>query len=254
MKPGLVSVTFRGLSPEEIVDLCGRCGLRGVEWGGDVHVPLGDLESARRVGALTRAAGLEVACYGSYCRLTDAETAAGDLERAVATARALGAPLIRVWAGSRGSAEASEAQRGEVVRNARRLADLAARAGMEIAFEYHGRTLTDDAASARALLEAVGCETAGCLWQPPVDMPVADCLGAIDAVAAYIRNIHVFSWNGVDRLPLAAGRDKWRALLARVARLPGERWLLLEFVRADAPGQLAEDAATLLRWLGGDWT
>ena len=254
MRLGLVSVSFRALSPEEILALCARCGLRGVEWGGDVHVPCGDLQTARRVGAQTRDLDLEVACYGSYCRLTDAEAARGDLEAVVATASALGAPLIRVWAGPRGSAEASATQRDEVVRNARQLADLAADAGMDIAFEYHGKTLTDNAVSARALLDAVDRKNVGTLWQPPVDMSTADCLRAIETVADRVRNIHVFSWVGVERLPLAAGREKWRPLLDRIARLPGERWLLLEFVRGDDPEQLVADAATLRQWLEGDWT
>lgn len=254
MKAGLVSVTFRALAPEAIVDLAARCGLQAIEWGGDVHVPCGDLDRARAVGELTRARGLQVACYGSYCRLTDAEAERGDLQAVVATTGALGAPLIRVWAGTRGSAEASAAQREEVVRNAQGLAGLAAAAGLDIAFEYHGGTLTDDAASALRLLEAVDCGNAGCLWQPPVGMSAADCRRAIRTVARYVRNVHVFSWDGVERLPLAAGREKWRACLDELARLPGERWLLLEFVRGDDPEQLAEDAATLKRWLGGDWS
>ena len=253
MRPGLVSVSFRALAPKDIIGLCQRCGLEGIEWGGDVHVPSGDLRAAREVGACTRESGLEVVCYGSYCRLTDEEAAQGVLEATAETAAALGAPLIRVWAGTRGSAEADAAQRAEVARNARRLAELTAAAGMEVAFEYHGRTLTDDAASARRLLEDVDAENVGCLWQPPVDMPTAECLRSIETVAPWIRNVHTFSWDGVERLPLAEGAEKWRALFPRLDKLPGERWLLLEFVRGDEPRQLEADAATLKKWLGGDW-
>ena len=50
MKIGLVSVSFRGLAPEAIIDLAAECGLGGVEWGGDVHVPCGDLRRAVRGG------------------------------------------------------------------------------------------------------------------------------------------------------------------------------------------------------------
>ena len=127
MKTGLVSISFRKLTPEEIVPLAVRCGLECIEWGSDVHVPVGDSERARQVGELTRQAGLEVSCYGSYYRLTDAEGAPDDV---VATAKALGAPLIRVWAGILGSAAATEADRAMVVRNARRIADLAAADGI----------------------------------------------------------------------------------------------------------------------------
>ena len=255
MRAGLVSVTFRALPWERVVELAAANGLEGVEWGGDVHVPCGDLERARQVGSATRARGLQVACYGSYCRLTDAECSEEQLAALTGTAKALGASMIRVWAGRLGSAEATEAQRAEIVRNAQRLAAFAESAGQELAFEYHGGTLTDDADSARRLMEEIGRKNVGCLWQPPVGMSIGDCCASIRKVAEYVRNVHVFSWSDepVEKLALAEGAEKWRACLEEIARLPGDRWLLLEFVRSDAPEQMAEDAATLKGWLRGVW-
>ena len=58
---GLVSVTFRKLSPAEIVDLVRQAGLNCIEWGGDIHVPHGDCVRAREVRQRTLAAGLTVA-------------------------------------------------------------------------------------------------------------------------------------------------------------------------------------------------
>lgn len=252
MKTGLVSVSFRKLPPEEIIALAAECGLQGIEWGGDIHVPPGDIANARRVGNATRAQGLEVACYGSYYRLTDAE--AGMAQRVVDTAAALGAPLIRVWAGGEGSAQASPEKRHEVCRNAQRLADLAALAGIDVAFEWHGGTLTDELGSALELLRAVDRPNAGTLWQPHVGMNADSCVREIRAAAEYIRNIHVFSWQGIDRLPLRNGAEKWRRCLAEIEKLPGERSLLLEFVQDDDPAQLREDAACLKRWLKGEWS
>ena len=49
MKTGLVSVTFRELASREIVALVANAGLDGIEWGGDVHVPHGELSTARQV-------------------------------------------------------------------------------------------------------------------------------------------------------------------------------------------------------------
>lgn len=249
MKTGLVSVSFRSLSPEAVIDLAARAGLGSIEWGGDIHVPPHDLIRARRIGELTRAAGLEVACYGSYYRLTDDES--GMAESIVAAAKALGAPMIRVWAGQLPSAEASEEYRAMIVRNAQRLADMAD--GIDIAFEYHGGTLTDDACSALDLLQTANRPNIAALWQPPVNMSVADCLSSIRTVGGYIRNIHVFSWRGTDRLPLAEGAEKWRACLAEIRNLPGEHRLMLEFVKDDSPDQLPADAATLKRWIKGEW-
>ena len=251
MTTGLVSITYRQLTPDEIIALVKRSGLDEIEWGGDIHVPCGDMETAKAVGEKTRAAGLGIACYGSYCRMTDEEKDAGVFRQTVDTAKALGAPLIRVWAGKKGSAEATEADREEIVRNAQLLGDMAAQAGIDVAFEYHGRTLTDERTSALRLLQAVGRGNVGCLWQPPVDMSVEDCLASIDTVAPYIRNIHVFSWNHTERLPLRDGSEKWNALLGRLRNLPGTHKLLIEFVAQNAPEQLPADAACLREWLKG---
>lgn len=255
MKAGLVSITFRALPWERVLDLAAACGLEGVEWGGDVHVPCGDLTRARQVGCATRARGLQTACYGSYCRLMEEDSSDGQLAALVETARTLGAPMIRVWAGRLGSALTTEAQRAGIVRNAQRLAAIAESAGLEVVFEFHGGTLTDDAVSARRLLEAIDRKNVGCLWQPPVGMNAENCRMSIRMVAEYVRNVHVFSWSGepVERFALAAGAAKWSACLEEIERLPGDRWLLLEFVRGDAPEQLAEDASTLKRWMRGAW-
>ena len=65
IQPGLVSVTFRKLTPAEIVALVKQAGLKGIEWGGDLHVPHGDLVRAREVRELTHEGGLGVAACGS---------------------------------------------------------------------------------------------------------------------------------------------------------------------------------------------
>ncbi len=61
LRSGLVSITCRKLTPQEVVSLCARAGVRGIEWGGDVHVPAGDVALAREVGALTAYRGRDVA-------------------------------------------------------------------------------------------------------------------------------------------------------------------------------------------------
>ena len=47
-EPGLVSVTFRQLAPEALIDLAARAGLAAIEWGADIHVPPGDDANAVR--------------------------------------------------------------------------------------------------------------------------------------------------------------------------------------------------------------
>ena len=43
-----------------IIEAVKAAGLDGIEWGGDVHVPHGDVETAKRVAKLMEEAGLEI--------------------------------------------------------------------------------------------------------------------------------------------------------------------------------------------------
>ena len=93
---GLVSVSFRELSAIEIIRITKDTGLCAIEWGGDVHVPAGDLETAERVKTATYESCLSIPEYGSYYRIGRSEAAMGD---AVArSAQALGTKVIRLWA------------------------------------------------------------------------------------------------------------------------------------------------------------
>src|SRR3954470_14190851 len=110
MRPGLCSVTLRRLGVEDVVRVAAEAGLEAIEWGGDVHVPPGDDAAADAARAAGEAAGVAVASYGSYFRAGDDPLEAFAAVRD--TAERLGAPRIRIWAGSAGSAGAAGARRG----------------------------------------------------------------------------------------------------------------------------------------------
>jgi sugar phosphate isomerase/epimerase len=248
--PGLVSVSFRKLAPREVVELARATKLTAIEWGGDVHVPPGDLSTAREVRAMTQEAGLQVCAYGSYVRLgeDDPATFPGVIE----TARELGALAIRVWAGKRGSADADDDYRNRVAEHAVRFADLSEAAGIRMCFEYHADTLTDTDASALELFRATSHSAICSLWQPPHERTVEENLASLRGVIArgILHHVHVFHWpRRGARAPLADGADRWRAYLDVMRRARCERPLLLEFVRDDDPEQLRADAATLHEWI-----
>ena len=137
---GLVSVTYRKLTPAEIIPLVRDAGLSCIEWGSDIHVPQTDIENARRVGEMTREAGLTVSSYGSYYRLG----AGQDFAPYLAAAVALGAPVIRIWAGTSGTANTTIATLRARVAEAKTVCRMAAEQGITVAFEYHHGTLTDE--------------------------------------------------------------------------------------------------------------
>ena len=251
IRGGLVSITFRKLAPHAIIDLVTRADLAGIEWGGDIHAPHGEISVAREVAQMTRDAGLFVAAYGSYYRVGVSEADGLAFVRVLETAMALGAPTVRVWAGKRGSADADEAYRAAVIEDARRIAVLAHAAGITVSFEYHRNTLTDTNASAQRLLEEVAHPNVRTYWQPPVAVSPAECLRGLDAVSDYLSNAHVFQWavttpvGAADRRPLAEGAGVWRQYLERIAATDRDHFALLEFVRDDAPEQFLADARVL---------
>jgi len=251
---GLVSVTFRKLSPAEIVALVSQAGLTGIEWGGDIHVPHGDLARARETRALTLGAGLAVAAYGSYYRAGHSEAAGLPFASVLDSAVELGAPIVRVWAGGAGSDAASPAQRAPVVDDLRRIAALAAGARVAVALEFHAGTLADTAAATRRLLDEVAHPNLCTYWQPPLVRATADCLADLRQLQSRLAHVHVFHWlpATTDRLPLADGADRWREFLALAAATPGDRYAMLEYVPQDSPAHFLRDAATLRSWLAAD--
>lgn len=238
--PGLVSVTFRQLTIGEIGELALECGLQAVEWGADVHVPPGDFAAARK--ALDT--GLKVAAYGSYYRAGVSDRS--ELAPVLETAAELDAPLVRVWAGTTGSAECAD--RGPVVDALRHAAEHAEAMGTKIALEYHPDTLTDTLESAVRLLGEVDGVVP--YWQPLAGQDVFSAVQQVRTLEPV--TAHVFAWGPGgfhDRLPLSERRDLWRPVLGELAKDGVDRNVLLEFVRDDSPEQFREDAKTLLSYL-----
>ena len=240
---GLCSVTLRTSTIEDVVAVAAAAGLECIEWGADVHVAPGDLDAARRAREATSAAGLRVASYGSYWRC------AGDFGPVLASARELGAPRVRIWAGEVGSRDVTPAQRDAIVGAARGAAAAATTAGasprattatspagpIRLAFELHGGTLTDDFDSALALVADTGVP---CYWQPPQDMPDDEALAGLRRLAP-VPAVHVFSWwPQSTRLRLREREALWRAVFAEFRS--GDA--LLEFVPGDDPALIAEEA------------
>ena len=247
IRPGLCSVTFRALDVPTVVRLAAEAGLERIEWAGDVHVPPGDLAAARRARELTEQAGLSVASYGSYLRFEGAdEEVRAEGEAVLAAARELGAPRIRVWAGSADSADVPAPERACIVRRLQEFADLAGAHGIGVGLEFHGRTLTDEIGSTLRLLEEVGRENLSTYWQPHQGMPEAEALETLRRALPHLSTLHVFSWwPRSERLPLSARAALWREAFGVVAAAGGEHDALLEFVPEDDPALLRREAQTL---------
>ncbi len=249
VKSGLVSVTFRKLKAKEIVDLVAKAGLAGIEWGGDIHVPHGDKARAREAAKMTKDAGLKVAAYGSYYYA--GTEGSPSFEAVLDSALELGAPLIRIWAGKKSPAEAGAADRKKVVDDSIRIADVAAKRKVALAFEFHNNTLTETTESAVQLLKEIGSANVRSYWQPRSKDPLDAKLLSLDTVLPWLAHVHCYQWDAATnvRQPLDQGESEWKQYLARIRKAAGDRYVMIEFVKDDSPEAFLRDAATLRKWL-----
>lgn len=240
---GLASITFRPLSPEEIINLTKQAGLDGIEWGGDVHVP--DVQTAKRVRRQTEEAGLSVLSYGSYFRVGQSPLC--QWKEAVAIAKALSAPVIRVWAYHKPSREVTREEYQRIIKEAKEMVRLAD--GITICFECHPNTLTDHYASSLSLIKDVG--NVKMYWQPNQNYDDAYNLLALKELLPYLINVHVFHWDMLNRYPLKEGAEIWSRYI-RLIQTSGQNCsFLLEFLYDDNPASLSEEAAVLKKLLMG---
>ncbi len=251
---GLVSVTFRKLTKEEIAQRMAETGLTLVEWGGDIHVPPTSPQDIADACTVTVKYGLKTAAYGSYYRLWyDSEPADTDdmphFHQVLGCARALGAPTVRLWAGQKGSADATMADRTFVTDRLRQACSLAKESGLTVSLECHGGTLTDHWKSALALAEVVDHPALRLYWQPNQHRDTTYNLESLRQTLPLVSNVHVFAWEGAKTFPLAEHAHIWHRYIDILAGSGKDHGMLLEFMHNGLPEQLPIDAAVLLDWL-----
>lgn len=251
MVPALCSVTFRSLSVEELIPLARENGVKAIEWGADVHVPLGQLDRARQVAALCKDQDIDAASYGSYVRAGD-PAAIEQFSQALDTAQALGAGNIRVWAGRRLPEDYNAAERQGIAADLHRMADVASGQGITVSIEFHRNTLTQRVQDAVVLLEEANHPNLFSYWQPVPDRPLQTRLEEMTALAPWLGHVHVFHWIPVEdqdeRRPLSEGRDLWQAMMnnwTTAPHWPHPRLAMLEFVANDDIEQFRKDMHTL---------
>lgn len=246
IKSGIVSVTFREKTPRELIDISIKGQLQAVEWGSDVHVPVGNLSLAREIRDMTISSGLEVASYGSYYFAgMDKEEFSPYLETAIE----LGAPNIRIWAGQQPSASTDLSYRQRVTEEVYRISEDAAKAGVTISAEYHANSLTDTIDAALQFLQMGKSDNLYSYWQQPDEVSsenqYPEMLRLFDT--GKITNIHVYAKYTEDgqRRLLEEDLAAWRRFLPVFKSEDKRHYALLEFVKDNSDEVFLKDCETL---------
>ena len=245
-------MTLRAESVDAVARVAAECGLGGIEWGGDVHVPTGDIAAATRARSASAAADLAAASYGSY--LFAASVPGHDeMKATMDTAIALGAPNVRVWTGF--GVQLGSEEYGPVVDALVMFCSMAAARDLTVGLEFHGGTPTATVGGTLALLDAIGARNLFTYWQPPYwreGLGPATDAAEVEELGSRFSHLHVYEWGSPhDRRPLVDGADRWRAVLAAEVAWSGDRYAFLEFVADDDVDALRRDAAVLTQWLAG---
>ena len=238
---GLVSVSFRQSSVDEIISLVKESNLSLIEWGGDVHVPVGDIENAKIVGEKTRNANLQIAAFGSYFKV--GVNKLDEINRVIDTAKALGTNVIRIWGGNKNSFEFTQDEYNHLVAECKEICDIALEKGVTLTLECHNNTVTDDYKASLKFLADVKRENLKMYWQPNQFRSEEYNIEAAKALSPYTVNVHVFHWIGNEKLPLKDGEDIWRKYFEIFKEY--NCGFLLEFMH-DGKTETLKETATVL--------
>ena len=236
-KQGLVSVSFRKYTPDEILTAMNGCGLKYIEWGSDVHCPP---EKASEIAALQKQYGIECCSYGTYFKFLVAEV--GELEKHIAAAKILGTNVLRLWCGNKNSEDYTSKEKAQLFADCKAAAKLAEENGVTLCMECHEKTYTNKKDAAFELMQAVSSESFRMYWQPNQHKSEKENLEYAELLAPYTVNIHVFNWKNGKKYPLCEAVDVWREYLKRFDQ---DKALLLEFMPDGKLETLPLEAAAL---------
>lgn len=234
---GLVSVSFRGVSPRDILKAMQSTPLTQIEWGSDVHVPP---EKAAEIAALQAEFGVRCSSYGTYFCI--GSTPMRELQPYIDAARTLGTDILRLWCGGKDSEEYTEAESEALFAQCRLAAELAEKNRVKLCMECHGHSYTNEKLAAYRLMTAVDSPWFRMYWQPNHYRSFSENVEYARILSPYTEHLHVFHWEREHKYPLREAVGMWQQYLRC---FPGNKTLLLEFMPDDQIESLPAEAQAL---------
>ena len=239
-KAGLVSVSFRPLSVEEIIAAAKLTNLTHIEWGSDIHAPHFALPHLEHISALCKENGITCS-YGTYFRF--GRDSVEELRPYIQAAKILNAKILRVWCGTKSSNEYTVYELNQIYTDCKAAAKLAESEGVVLGLECHNWTLTDTKESALALMQAVNSPAFQMFWQPNQFKSAEENLAYAELLSPYVICVHAFNWEQDKKFSLALAKDAWTEYLKKLNKdIP----VLLEFMPDDKVETLETESNALL--------
>ena len=242
---GLVSVSFRGHTPKEILEATRAAGLSCIEWGSDIHAPCKDLARLYEIADLQKQYGITCSSYGTYFKF--GKTPLEELTDYITAAKILGADVLRLWCGRKSGAEMTAEERTQLLADCCKASQIAAEHGVTLCMECHQGTFTEKTENTLLLMQEVDSPHFQMYWQPFCEKSANENLAYAKQIAPYAKHVHVFNWQGDEKMPLADAAHDWHAYLKH---FPAPRTLLLEFMPDDRIESLATEADALRAIIG----
>lgn len=237
---GLVSISFRNHTPEEIISAAKAAGLGCIEWGSDVHAPFDKPRQLSNIACLQDEYKIQCSSYGTYFCLGRNDIS--ELEGYINAAGILDTDILRLWCGTKSSLKYSRHEKERLYAQCYDAANIAAKHGVTICMECHNNTLTDTKDAALELMQTIDSPHFRMYWQPNQYKSLEENLSYARSIAPYCKHIHVFNWEGNVKLPLSEGSKVWKQYLNEFT---GEKTLLLEFMPDNMIESLQEEARSL---------
>lgn len=242
---GLVSISFRQHSPEEILSEVKNAGLNCVEWGSDVHAPYDNLEKIQEIADLQRKYGISCSSYGTYFRF--GKDNISDLPKYVDAAKMLGTDIIRLWCGEKAFELHTDDEKKQIYKDCCEAAKIAEKNNIIFCMECHGWTFTETVEGALELMNTVSSPNFCMYWQPNQYRTVEENIRYAELIEPYCKRIHVFNWVRDNRFPLSDGKSAWTKYLEVFKKVDT---LLLEFMPDDRIESLKTEVSALLDIVG----
>lgn len=244
---GVVSVSFRKLSPEEILQGMVKAGLKYIEWGSDVHAPCTDDARLDELVELMKKYDITCSSYGGYFRL--GVNPIEELPDYLKATKKLGTNICRIWAGKANLEEMTPQWRKNMIEEGKKAAKLAEEAGVILCMECHRWTMTETKEYALELMEGVNSPNFRTYWQPNPDVSDEENIAYARMLKPYIEHIHVFYWPNGERVSLENGIENWKQYMKEFEG--EEKTLLLEFMYDGQITTLPAEAGFLRQIVAG---